>query len=204
MRQASKVKMKIKLFSLLLVFLLAGCALPPGNPLPIPPDSSGYATPVIAPTSSNGVFMLTSSEVEEGGALPKEYTCDGSSATLPLAWSGAPEETKSFAVIMHHIPGPNDSHWYWVVYNIPANVTNLEKNSTGVGILGSNSVNDKTQYAPPCSKGPGEKVYTYTVYALSAEPQFTVPASDVSRDVLLDSIQDITLASAALNVTYTR
>jgi Raf kinase inhibitor-like YbhB/YbcL family protein len=196
--------MKIKLFSILLVFLLVGCALAPGNPPPIPPDLSGHVTPVIDSTSSNGTFMLTSSEVEEGGALPKEYTCDGSSATLPLAWSGAPEGTKSFAVIMHHIPGPNDSHWYWVVYNIPANVTSLEKNSTGIGILGNNSVNDKTQYAPPCSKGPGEKVYMYTVYALSAEPQFTVPASDVSRDVLLDAIQDITLASAALNVTYTR
>ncbi|HUM27461.1 MAG TPA: YbhB/YbcL family Raf kinase inhibitor-like protein, partial [Anaerolineales bacterium] len=136
--------------------------------------------------------------------LSKEFTCDGSSATLPLSWSGAPTETKSFAVVMHHIPGPGDSHWYWVVYNIPADILSLEKNSTGIGTLGTNSVNGQTEYAPPCSKGPGEKVYTYTVYALSAEPQISLSASQVSREVLLDAIQNITLASAALNVTYTR
>ena len=156
------------------------------------------------PTSSNGIFVLSSSEVTEGGALPKEFTCDGTSATLPLSWSGVPEKTKSFAVIMHHIPGPRDSHWYWVLYNIPANVTYLEKNSIGIGTLGNNSVNGKTEYAPPCSKGPGEKLYTYTIYALSAEPQISTSDSDVSRDVLLDTIKDITLASAALNVTYAR
>ena len=195
--------MKTKLSILIVLVLLTGCSLAPGTP-PTPPDAEGNAAPVIEPTSSNGTFMLTSSEVTEGGALPKEFTCDGASATLPLSWKDAPEGTKSFAVVMHHIPGPGDSHWYWVVYNIPANITSLEKNVTGIGTLGNNSVNGETKYAPPCSKGPGEKVYTYTVYALSAEPQLSVPASEVSRDVLLKAIKDITLASGSLNVTYTR
>lgn len=196
--------MKIKIIFLIVFLLLTGCSLAPGNPPPTPPDAVGNASPVLEPTSSNGTFLLSSPDVTEGGALPKEFTCDGASATLPLAWSGAPEGTQSFAVAMHHVPGPGDTHWYWLVYNIPANVAGLEKNSTGIGVLGNNSVNSKTIYAPPCSKGPGEKVYTYTVYALSAEPQFSVSASDVSRDVLLDAIKDITLASASLNVTYTR
>ena len=185
--------------SILSIFLTA-LALTACGRRPPPDTTSSEKTP----TSSNGIFMLSSSEVTEGGALPKEFTCDGTSATLPLSWSGVPEKTKSFAVIMHHIPGPWDSHWYWVLYNIPANVTSLQKNSAGIGTLGNNSVNGKTEYAPPCSKGPGEKLYTYTVYALSAEPQFSVPAKEVSRDVLLDAIKDITLASAALNVTYSR
>jgi phosphatidylethanolamine-binding protein (PEBP) family uncharacterized protein len=198
--------MKTKIFSIFLaVFFLAGCSLAPaGNPPPTPPNSVEVASSVKAPTSSNGIFILTSSDVTEGGALPKEFTCDGASATLPLVWSGTPTGTKSFAVAMHHVPGPGDTHWYWVLYNIPADVTSLKKNSTGIGILGNNSVNSETKYAPPCSKGPGEKIYTYTVYALSAEPQFSVSASDVTRDVLLDAIQNITLASASLNVTYSR
>lgn len=189
--------MKAKIFSILMIvsLLLAGCS---SNP---PTSTSDESTAI---TSSNGTFSLSSSDVTEGGALPVEYTCDGASATLPLSWSGAPTGTENFAVIMHHVPGPGDAHWYWVMYNIPVNVTSLEKNVTGVGILGNNSVNSSTVYAPPCSKGPGEKIYTYTVYALSAEPQFSVSASDVSRDVLLDAIKDITLASASLNVTYTR
>lgn len=155
-------------------------------------------------TSSTANFTLSSSEIVEGGVLPVEYTCDGASASLPLTWDGAPAETKSFAVVMHHVAGPEDVHWYWVVYNIPADVTSLPKNSSGIGMLGTNSVNGNTAYAPPCSKGPGEKAYTYTVYALSAQPQFSVPASQVTRDVLLAAIQNITLASAELHVTYTR
>jgi phosphatidylethanolamine-binding protein (PEBP) family uncharacterized protein len=105
---------------------------------------------------------------------------------------------------MHHIPGPGDSHWYWVLYNLPASVHSLEQNTSGIGTLGNNSVNGQTQYAPPCSKGPGAKMYTYTVYALSAAPQITQPPAQVSRDVLLAAIQDRTLATAELNVFYSR
>jgi phosphatidylethanolamine-binding protein (PEBP) family uncharacterized protein len=92
--------MKTKLFSLLLIMLfVAGCSL--GQPAASPQTMDMHPLP----TSSNGIFNLTSSAVTEGGTLPKEFTCDGSSATLPLAWSGVPEGTKSFALIMHHIPG---------------------------------------------------------------------------------------------------
>jgi gluconolactonase len=156
-----------------------------------------------APTSSSS-FRLTSPEVSEAGLLPMEYTCDGDSSTLALSWSGAPAGTVSYAVVMHHVAGPGDTHVYWVVYDIPASATNLDKNSRGVGTLGINTVNGKTEYSPPCSKGPGPKVYTYTVYALSALPQMSVPAAQVTREILLQAIQGITLGSAELQVTYSR
>ena len=70
--------------------------------------------------------------------------------------------------------------------------------------MGTNSVNNQTGYSPPKSKGPGPKTYVYNVYALSAPPKITVPASQVSRDVLLSAIKDLTLASAELSVIYTR
>lgn len=155
-------------------------------------------------SSNLSAFILTSPDIMEGGVLPVEYTCDGTNSTLALTWSGAPEGTKSFAVIMHHVASPTDIHWYWVVYDIPAYVTSLAKNSHDVGILGTNSVNDRLEYAPPCSKGPGPKTYIFTVYALSAQPQITVPASQVNRAVLLNAIKDITIASAEMEVIYSR
>ncbi len=157
-----------------------------------------------ATTSSTASFTLTSPHVVGGGLLPMEYTCDGASSTLALAWSGGPAATKSYAVTMHHIASPMDIHWYWEVYDIPASVTSLPKNMTGIGVLGNNSVNGKLAYTPPCSKGPGPKEYIYTVYALSAEPRFTVPAAQVDRATLLDAIKDITLGSAELHVIYSR
>lgn len=160
------------------------------------------ATPKPPPTSSE--FGVTSPDVVEAGNLPAEYTCDGSSATLPLTWQNAPTGTVSFAVVMHHVAGSGDNHWYWVLYNIPASVTALAKNSQGVGTLGTNSVNDRTTYSPPCSKGPGAKAYTYTIYALARAPEFTVAPDTVDRASLLAAIADRTLGSATLNVVYSR
>jgi formylglycine-generating enzyme required for sulfatase activity/phosphatidylethanolamine-binding protein (PEBP) family uncharacterized protein len=148
-------------------------------------------------------FVLHSPEVTDGGALPKDYTGDGSSATLPLKWSGAPDGTKSYALIMHH-QAPDQIKWYWILYHIPADVKSLPKNVQDIGTLGGNSVNNRAGYAPPHSKGPGAKNYIYTLYALSSDPQPKVPAAQVSRDFLLESIKDKILASAELRVVYSR
>jgi gluconolactonase len=162
------------------------------------------ATDNLSQSTNSSGFTLTSPDILEDGVLPAEYTCDGASSTLALDWTGAPAGTKSFALLMDHIASPTDIHWYWILYNIPANVTTLTKNSSGVGTLGTNSVNDKLEYAPPCSKGPGSKTYTYTVFALSAAPQFSVVADQINREAFLAGVQGITLASAKLNVTYAR
>ncbi|MCX6910711.1 MAG: SUMF1/EgtB/PvdO family nonheme iron enzyme [Verrucomicrobia bacterium] len=151
----------------------------------------------------SGSFVLSSTEVADGGTLPVEFTADGSSATLPLAWTGAPAGTKSYALIMHH-EAPDMTKWYWILYNIPADVRNLPKNVKGVGTLGNNSVNERAEYTPPKSKGPGAKTYIYTVYALSAPPQINVPPERVNREVLLAAMKDKILASAELSVVYTR
>jgi gluconolactonase len=167
--------------------------------------ASGAASAAATMTTTSGSgFMLTSPDVTENGLLPMEYTCDGASSSLPLAWSGAPAGTKSYAIIMHHVASPTDVHWYLVVYNLPPETTSLQKNGTGGGTLGINSVNKHTAYTPPCSKGPGLKTYIYTVYALSAYPQLSVPAAQVNRQVLLDAIAPITLARAELHVQYAR
>jgi len=197
----------ITLILIIISLVLSSCTESTTSPL-LTSEPSQTAAPATAlpRTVDQGTtsFTLTSPEVVEGDTLPTEYTCDGASNTLPLSWSGAPAGTLGYAVIMHHVASPDDIHWYWVLYDIPASVTSLAKNVTGIGTLGTNSVNDQTAYTPPCSKGPGSKEYIYTVYALSAKPQLSVPASQVNRAVLLTSIQNITLASAELHVTYTR
>ena len=159
--------------------------------------------PSFSADPSAAKFELRSPEVTDGGPLPKDYTGDGTSATLPLEWSGAPVGTKGYALIMHH-NAPDGIKWYWILYNIPADVQSLPKNVKGVGTLGGNSVNNRGGYAPPHSKGPGPKTYIYTVYALSAPPDLTVPALKVTREVLLAAMKDKILASAELKVVYSR
>ena len=149
-------------------------------------------------------FVLGSPVVADDGALPVEFTGDGAGATLPLEWNGAPAETKSYALIMHHLDPRGATKWYWTLYNIPATVRALPKNARGIGIPGNNSVNHQAGYAPPHSKGPGPKTYVLTLYALSAPLQISKPSSGTTRDVLLAAMKNLILGSAELRVVYDR
>jgi uncharacterized protein (TIGR03437 family) len=149
-------------------------------------------------------FALTSTAGVNNGLLPADYTCDGTGSTLPLSWSNAPLGTKEFAVLMTTLPGDGTTKWNWVLYHIPATVTSLTKDSFLVGTLGVGSDGPGTIYNPPCSQGPGAKLYTYTLYALSAAPTFSVPATQVNGQLVTDAISSLTLATATLNLSYSR
>ncbi|MGJ8647165.1 MAG: YHYH protein [Marinomonas colpomeniae] len=151
-------------------------------------------------TNGNG-FFLSSSEMVDGGHLPAVYTCDGDSFSPPFNWHGAPELTQYYALIMDH-NAPDGIHWYWTLYNISANKSQIKSNET-LGDIGNNSVNHLNEYTPPCSKGPGEKSYHFTLYALSALAKINSEKS-VDRATLLEAIKDITLDSASMTVTYER
>ncbi len=180
-----------------------------GGERPRPPRISQVANPaapvpqVSSELASVG-FVLRSSAVQDGGALPVEFTGDGKASTLPLEWSRPPAGTKSFAVIMHHIDPEGKAKWYWTLYNIPPELTGLPMNVKGIGTLGSNSINREIGYAPPHSKGPGAKTYVLTLYALSDKLQISEPAAQVNRDFLLAAMKGKVLASAPLNVVYSR
>jgi phosphatidylethanolamine-binding protein (PEBP) family uncharacterized protein len=154
-------------------------------------------------SSAASGFTLSSPDMQPGGAMPVKFTCDGMSLSPSLSWTSGPAGTEGYAITMHHVPGPGDAHWYWVVYDIPPSVHSVPAGGPAPGSVGTNSVNSRLAYAPPCSKGPGPKLYTITVYALSRSPGFA-PGSAVSRDQLLVAIKNITLAESTIDVTYER
>ena len=165
-------------------------------------NNSCKKSSVAGTTTSN--FTASSTAFTNNGTLPKLYTCDSTGISPKLSWINAPAGTTSFAVVMHHIPPTPPNHVYLLLYNIPVTVTSIPDAVSGIGLFGLNTVNDQQSYTPPCSQGPGPKLYTITVYALSSAPVFTVPASQVTRDIFLAAITSITLASSALNITYSR
>lgn len=174
---------------------------PPGGDKPPRKDDPPKKAPPAARPKDG--FTLTSPAFEPNGKLPAEFTGDGDGISPPLQWTGAPKGTKCFALQLWHKPMPNGDEVksYWVIANIPADVTSLEKNSKGVGNVG---LNDKRRagYDPMNSKGPGPKEYHVTLYALSAEPK--LGAGQFNRADLLKAIKDITLAETTLSYTYER
>jgi phosphatidylethanolamine-binding protein (PEBP) family uncharacterized protein len=105
---------------------------------------------------------------------------------------------------MYTIPPTGDKHVYIVLYNIPANISSIPDDVKSIGIFGINTVNGKTTYTPPCSQGPGAKVYVLTMYALNTAPTITVPNTQVTMDILLAGMKNKILDSAVMSVTYTR
>ena len=169
-----------------------------------PKDDSGAfaATPFIINPKQSGIFKLTSSAVVDNGLLPKEYNGDGAGATLPLEWKGAPEGTKSFALVMDHLAQGPEMKCYWTLWDIPPSVTSLPRNVQGVGKLGATWKRGQT-YVAPHSRGGGAKTYSLHIYALTKVPQFNQPPEQVTREVLLAAIKDSIIDSADLDVIYT-
>lgn len=153
-----------------------------------------------SPRDNRAKLVVTSTALDAQGRLGVEYTCDGASASPPVAWKDAPAGTKSFAVSLWHT-APDQEKSYWIVYNIPADTLSLAKNSKSTGTVG---LNDKrrAEYDPMCSKGPGVKTYHITVFALSAEVK--LPADKANRAGLLAAIKDFTLAEGTLDFQYER
>ena len=186
---------------------------PPREDGPPPPreDDDANDRPGAGETSSTAstpraanAFLFSSSGVGANGLLDAKFTCDGESFSPPFQWSDLPAGTKSLALTMHHIPRPGaEEHVYIVTWNIPATTKSLDAGQKNVGVWGVNTVNGRAQYAPPCSKGPGEKIYVVTLYALSGEPKLP-GTGKVTRSDLLTSIKDITLGSSAIDLRYAR
>ncbi len=171
-----------------------------------PPSQS---VPPAPPKAAEGGFVLSSADVVNG-RLSIECTCDSKATPRApqLAWGAPPEGTKAFAVVMHTVARDGATHVYMVVANIPAVERELKSGDanagSAIGTWGQNTVNRKSVYAPPCSQGPGDKTYTITLYALSAEARLPEQSTPLTRDALLAAIKDTTLAAATLEMKYAR
>ena len=165
--------------------------------------TAGGGGGAVGPDSGAAGPVLTSSAFVDGGTLPAEYTCDGQGHSPPLSWTAGPAGTVGYALLMH-TDAKDGRKWSWVLYGIPAGTTALTAGETGVGTAGKTSDGPQLAYAPPCSQGPGEKLYTFTVYALSGAPSFPVPASQVTGPVLESAMAGKVLGQGVLTVGYTR
>lgn len=135
---------------------------------------------VIASMSSAQEFTLTSDTLKAGERMPMEHVysgCGGENISPALSWSGAPEGTKSFALMVYDPDAPTGSGWWhWVVFNIPADQNSLP---AGAGEPKNGLIPEATQvrndygtpgYGGACPpKGHGDHRYQFRLVALGVE-----------------------------------
>src|SRR6059036_1121055 len=80
-------------------------------------------------------FTLASAAFREGAVIAAKYTCDGVDVSPALTWSGAPAGTRSFALIADDPDAPAGTWVHWVLYNLPADVSELPENIAKVESL---------------------------------------------------------------------
>ena len=161
--------------------------------------STSNLTPVIA-----NQLKFTGNGFVHNGMYPKLYTCDSLGVFPGLQWTNAPSSTTSYAITMYTIPPTGEKHVYAVLYNIPSTSISIPDNSKAIGIFGINTVDGKATYSPPCSQGPGAKLYVLTLYALNATPSISVPNTQVTMNILYAGMKNKIVDSAVMSVTYIR
>jgi Raf kinase inhibitor-like YbhB/YbcL family protein len=115
---------------------------------------------------------LSSVAFQQEENIPAKYTCQGEDISPPLAWSGAPEGTQSYALVVDDPDAPNKVFTHWLIYNIPSDVTELpegvptDEKLTNRALQGSNDFG-KIGYGGPCPPPDGPHRYRFNLYALS-------------------------------------
>lgn len=122
-----------------------------------------------------GVFTLMAADFEDGGAIPARLTCDGDETSPALMWSGAPEGTRAFAIIVEDPDAPGDTPFiHFVVYDLPGGETELEEgipvpsHPAAGGYQGRNDAG-RTGWAGPCPPEGETHSYDFYLYALIDE-----------------------------------
>ena len=113
-------------------------------------------------------MLLTSPSFEEGGTIPKKFTCDGGNINPELIIQNVPEEARSLALIMHDPDAPADrfpgGFTHWVVWNIPPQTMLIKQESIPAG--SREGMNTRSAgYTGPCPPS-GTHRYEFRLYAL--------------------------------------
>ncbi|MBV8096263.1 MAG: YbhB/YbcL family Raf kinase inhibitor-like protein [Acetobacteraceae bacterium] len=150
-------------------------------------------------------MRVASYAFQPGSVIPKQFTCDGQNLSPPLAWSGAPPETRSFALICADPDAPGGTFYHWAIYDMPPSTTGLAEGWPPFKPAPPQAVNDfgRPGYSGPCPPpGHGPHRYLFTLYALRVN-KLPVPAGARARDVAAASIAR-SLGTGELIGTYSR
>ena len=162
-----------------------------------------YVRPAQAQITS---MRLTSPAISPGAPIPADYTCTGADESPALAWSNAPQSTKSFALVVDDPDAPGGTFIHWVAYNIPAWVTSIPASvpqSAEIAGGGKNGINGfgHIGYNGPCP--PPGKTHHYHFRLFAMDSQLT-PGDNADADAIESAMKGHVVATAELAGKFER
>ena len=132
-------------------------------------------------------FALTSTTFKDGQLMPRKVAnanpqnpnCVGQNVSPQLSWSGVPEGTRSFAILMEDPEGRGGAGvHHWVAYGIPPSVTSFaegEVTKASEKYVGGKSTQGVGNYSGPCTPPGTPHHYTFVVIATDLDPKELPP-----------------------------
>ena len=146
-------------------------------------------------------LKISSPAFEGHKPIPDRHTSNGENIAPALEWTGVPDGTKAFAVVVHDPDAPLvDGFTHWVAYGIAGDATGLPEGGEGV-VDGVNSLGEEGYTGPAPPPGHGTHHYYFWVYAL--DEALELPPN-LDRRALHAQIEDHVIEQARLIGTYAR
>ncbi|SIR47878.1 YbhB/YbcL family Raf kinase inhibitor-like protein [Halanaerobium kushneri] len=151
--------------------------------------------------------LLIKSAFEDGGFIPEEYTADGRDISPPLIIENVPSDAKTLAVIVDDPDAPNGNFTHWLIWNIPADISEISKNierkekvkELNGATQGKNDFNELGYRGP----APPSGVHTYRFYVYALDDQLELKTG-ADKETLLKTMEGHVLQKAVLKAKYTR
>lgn len=147
-------------------------------------------------------LKLKSPAFAEGSTIPRKYTGDGDNISPPLEWSGAPDGTRSFAVICEDPDAPSGTFRHWAVANIPGDRSGISESARERYDCARNDFGHDSYDGPAPPRGHGLHHYHFKLAALDVD-KIDVSA-DESAEELWRSVEPHVLAQTETIGTYQR
>lgn len=151
----------------------------------------------------NGI--LSEANAGTGTSLRGPWACGGQNISAALAWSRAPAETQSFAIVMDDpdaAMGRGGNHW--ITYDIPPSATGVARGDADKpGLFVSGDSGNKSAYHGACAE-PGAKAhhFIFLVYALDIGLGKLRPG--LTKAEFVQEIRGHSLAEASITARYQR
>ena len=144
--------------------------------------------------------MLQSGAFAKGEPIPRRHGCEGQDLSPPLAWSGAPEGTRSLALVVDDPDAPVGTFTHWLGWGLDPAAQGLGEGEAAP-VEGRNDFGTSGYRGPCPPPGHGRHRYVFRLYALDAEPEL---AAGAAKAELEEVIAGHVLTTAELVGTYER